>query len=251
MNILLGIPVYNEEENINPFFEHLFSKLPEEINKIIVINDGSTDNSKKLLENIKKKYDNFSIEIIHRYPNLGYGASMIFLLDYAKQNHFDFLITMDCDRQHRVEDLKRFIKQPFSFDVVSGSRYLPNSPKCGIDPPKDRLKVNQKITLKLNQIYHFRLTDSFCGFKRYKLEKIHPECFEEKGYGFPLEFWSYCYYFKLSIKEIPVARVYITDDRSFGENLDKYKIRYKYYLNVLKKANKKFQQFNSELCISK
>jgi glycosyltransferase involved in cell wall biosynthesis len=56
MNILLGIPVYNEEENINPFFEHLFSKLPEEINKIIVINDGSTDNSKKLLKNIKKKY---------------------------------------------------------------------------------------------------------------------------------------------------------------------------------------------------
>jgi len=234
---LLGIPVYNEEENIVPFFEQLFAKLPEKIHHIIVINDGSTDNSKNLLESLKK-YP--KIEIVHRYPNQGYGASMIFLLEYARKNHFDFLITMDCDRQHRVEDIQRFIEEDSNIDVLSGSRYLPDSPLCGISPPQERVKINQKITNKLNKIYRWQLTDAFCGFKRYKTKKINPSLLEEKGYAFPLEFWAYCYYNQLSIKEIPVARVYITDDRSFGENLDKHRIRYRYYLSVFKKSNQKF-----------
>jgi glycosyltransferase involved in cell wall biosynthesis len=71
---LLGIPVYNEEENIVPFFEQLFAKLPEKIHHIIVINDGSTDNSKNLLESLKK-YP--KIEVVHRYPNQGYYNNMM------------------------------------------------------------------------------------------------------------------------------------------------------------------------------
>jgi dolichol-phosphate mannosyltransferase len=249
MNVLLGIPVYNEEENIFPFFDHLFSFIPKEIKKIIIINDGSTDNSPKLLEQIKNQYKSFYIDVIHRYPNQGYGSSMIYLLDYAKKNSFDYLITMDCDRQHKVEDLNKFIQQPENIDVVSGSRYLPESPECGIKPPIDRMKINTKITQKINQIYKFSITDSFCGFKRYKLKKINLNYFEEKGYGFPLEFWAYCYFFNLTIKEIPVARVYITDDRSFGENLDKYKIRYKYYLKVFKYSHQKFSKIDHSISL--
>ncbi len=247
MNILLGIPVYNEEENLKTFFENLLFKLPDSIKTISIINDGSTDNSKTILEEIEKKYSDFSLKVYHQYPNQGYGSSMQFLLKYAKKNNFDYLITMDCDRQHTPEDLIRFIKEPMEWDVISGSRYLPESRSCGNQPPQDRLKINKKITKKINQLFRFNLTDAFCGFKRYKLKNIHPEFLNEKGYGFPLEFWTYCYYFNLTIKEIPVTRIYITDDRSFGENLDKYKIRYRYYLAVLKNSIKKFQNENTNL----
>lgn len=245
MHILLGIPVYNEEDNILPFFENLSSKLPKEIEKIVFVNDGSSDNSRIILEDIKNQHKTL-IDIVHRYPNEGYGASMIFLLNYAKQNHFEFLITMDCDQQHKPEDLQRFIKVSPNFDIVSGSRYLGESPIAGIDPPIERVKVNQRITKKLNQIFNFQLSDSFCGFKRYKLSNIVPSLLEEKGYAFPIEFWTYAYYKNLSIIEIPVARIYITDDRSFGENLDRHRIRYKYYLKTLKTSLKKFQHLGEK-----
>lgn len=241
MNFILGIPLFNEEDTILEFFSNLISNLPREIEKIIVINDGSTDNSKFLLEKLKENYK--FLEIKHHYPNQGYGFSIIQLMFYAKKEQYDFLITMDCDKQHKVEDLIKFINFDYNIDVVSGSRYREDSPSFGIKPPEDRVRINQKITKKLNEKYKFSLTDSFCGFKRYKLKKINPELFTEKGYGFPLEFWTYCYYYGLTLKEIPVARIYITDDRSFGEDLDKYKKRYKYYLKVWKNSEKKFSSF--------
>ncbi|MFN3604452.1 MAG: glycosyltransferase family 2 protein [Leptonema sp. (in: bacteria)] len=237
MNFLLGIPVYNEEPYLSDFFENLILHLPKSISKIVAVNDGSTDASKEILEKIQSK--NKNLEVIHRYPNQGYGASMIFLLEYAKKNQFDFLVTMDCDKQHKVEDLYKFLELDFSVDVVSGSRYMPDSPFYGIEPPRERILINQKITKKINQKYHFNLSDAFCGFKRYKLNRIE-NIFTEKGYGFPLEFWTYCYYFKMSIQEVSVTKVYITDDRSFGENLNKHRVRYKYYLRVWKEAERKF-----------
>ncbi len=240
-SFILGIPVFNEENTLYDFFNQLLSNLPTIIQKVIVINDGSTDSSKEILNEIGSQYKN--VKIIHRYPNQGYGASMIFLLNYAKNNQFSFLITMDCDKQHKIEDLYKFIEYDPQIDLVSGSRYKKESPIFGIEPPKDRVLINQKITKKINQKYNFHITDAFCGFKRYKLKKINPDLLFEKGYGFPLEFWAYCFYFHLSIQEIAVARVYITDDRTFGENLDKYKVRYYYYLKVWKQAEKKFQNF--------
>ncbi|MCS7204315.1 MAG: glycosyltransferase family 2 protein [Leptospiraceae bacterium] len=240
MTFLLGIPVYNEVKFIPIFFEKLLKNLPDEINEIIVINDGSTDGSRHALDEIKTP-NRTKIQVIHQYPNQGYGAGIIFLMSMAKEANYDYLITMDCDLQHQVEDLQKFIQESKEIDVVSGSRYLPESPIAGVDPPPERIEINKRITAKLNKTYHFYLTDSFCGFKRYRLKNIQPEVFEEKGYAFPMEFWAYSFYNKLTIKEIPVARVYVTNDRSFGENLDRHTVRYHYYLRVLKKSDRKFQ----------
>lgn len=238
---VLGIPVYNEKLTLYDFFYHLSSNLPTSIQEILFINDGSTDGSKEILDKIQSQHKN--IKVVHRYPNQGYGASIIYLLSYAKTNQYSFLITMDCDKQHRIEDLYKFIEYKDQYDLISGSRYTLDSPFFGIEPPKERILINQKITKKINQKYNFNITDAFCGFKRYKLQNINPSFFSEKGYGFPLEFWAYCFYYNLSIQEIPVARIYITDDRTFGENLDRHKRRYRYYLRVWKESEKKFRNY--------
>lgn len=242
MDYLLGIPVYNEKDNIPVVFRKLLSGLPDAIKEILVINDGSTDGSGEILEEIKNTYSNHKITIIHNYPNQGYGRSIRFLLEYARSRNYEFLITMDCDQQHRIEDLHHFIEIAPNYDVVSGSRYLPGSPRFGIRPPADRVEINKRITEKLNTLFRLPLTDSFCGFKRYRLKNINPDVLDENGYAFPVEFWVYVYYHNLSVTEIPVARVYITDDRSFGENLDRPKLRYHYYLRVLKKSIEKFKE---------
>jgi len=231
---LIIIPVFNEggviQKVANRTLEHSRS-----FANILFINDGSTDSSKNELHNLELKHP--EIKVINKEVNQGYGASLISGIEFAIQNKYEFCITMDCDDQHQPSDLPRFLAFDSSVDLVSGSRYLPTSGVQGIEPPGDRVEINKRITALINKQYDLNITDAFCGFKRYKLSSFQNHEFTEKGYASPLELWSFVYHLSRSVKEIAVDRIYITDDRSFGEDLDKKRKRYQYYLKVWKRSH--------------
>ncbi|MBU44903.1 MAG: dolichyl-phosphate mannose synthase [Spirochaetaceae bacterium] len=236
--MLLAIPVYNEASSLREVFSEILDHLPEQIQAIVAIDDGSTDGSAEILDELSKEQS--IIFVRHHRQNHGYGCAMIESMKIAQKHGYSHLITMDCDRQHRPEDLIRFLNVDPDIDVVSGSRYLPESRRQG-HAPEDRVEINSRITARLNRRYGWSLTDSFCGFKRYKMERIDPALFSETGYAFPMEFWPYCQGKGLKIQELAVSRIYTTDSRSFGEDLDRRRRRYRYYLNTFRKAEKKFQ----------
>jgi glycosyltransferase involved in cell wall biosynthesis len=236
---LILIPVYNEGDVIQKV-AHRTLEYGSSFANILFINDGSTDSSKNELELLKEKYS--EIQVLHKPKNQGYGASLISGIDYSIQNNYEYCITMDCDDQHQPSDLPRFREFDPSIDLVSGSRYLPESGIKGIMPPIDRVEINRRITALLNKRYQLSITDAFCGFKRYKLSSFLNHGFQEQGYASPLELWSYVYHFSKSIKELAVDRIYITDDRSFGEDLDKKRKRYQYYLHVWKRSHKIYEK---------
>jgi dolichol-phosphate mannosyltransferase len=233
--MLLAIPVYNEESNLPLFFPALFADLPEAVDEVLFINDGSSDASPSILEKIKRP----GVDIVHHKTNQGYGQAMITAMTEAHRRGHAYLITMDCDRQHRPEDIRRFIDADPDIDVVSGSRYLPSSRTCG-EAPMDRVQINRRITERLNRRFQFHLTDAFCGFKRYRMQNIDPSLFRERGYAFPMEFWAYAAVERLRIEELAVSRIYTTDSRSFGEDLDRTRKRYHYYLKVLHQSSIRF-----------
>ena len=239
MKHLLCIPVYNEEATLQEVLAETRARLDESLSEILLINDGSSDGSRRIIEEARAQ--DSRIRAIHRPVNQGYGAAMIDSLARGRAGGFDYVITMDCDRQHRPEDLARFVAHDPEISVVSGSRYLAESDRKG-QAPEDRVAVNERITRLLNRTYGWALTDSFCGFKRYRTDQIDPGLFTERGYAFPLEFWAYARGRGLSIEEIPVSRIYTTDDRSFGEDLDKIRKRYKYYLQTFYRARKRFER---------
>lgn len=241
MDYLLAIPVYNEEKSIEPLIKETLEHLSGRVEKLLLINDGSSDNSGHIIKQFSEKYR--EIVLIENQKNRGYGAVLVQAMEYGCENDFDFLITMDCDLQHRPDDLIRFLEYDQDLDVVSGSRYLPDSSEHGT-PPIDRVEINRKITDKLNRIYRWRLTDAFCGFKRYALKSLNFDLFQETGYSFPLEFWAYSFYSGLKIEEISVSRIYTTDNRSFGEDLDFKRKRYKYYLKTLTLADHRFRRLS-------
>lgn len=238
---LILIPVYNEG-NVIQKVAHRTLEYANSFANILFINDGSTDSSKNELNILKDKYS--EIEVLNKSQNQGYGASLISGIDFSIQNKYEYCITMDCDDQHQPSDLPRFFDMDSSIDLVSGSRYLPESGVQGIQPPIDRVEINKRITALLNKNYHFSITDAFCGFKRYKLSSFINHGFQEQGYASPLELWSYVYHFSKSIKELAVDRIYITDDRSFGEDLDKKRKRYQYYLQVWKRSHKSYENLS-------
>jgi glycosyltransferase involved in cell wall biosynthesis len=242
-NTLIVIPVFNEENVIEKVAERTI-QFSEKFADILFVNDGSTDLTPQKLTSISNKFK--EIYTIQKTKNEGYGASLISGLNFAIEKEYDYCITMDCDDQHQPSDIPRFMSFDASIDLVSGSRYLPESGVQGIEPPKDRIEINRRITAKINIQYNLGITDSFCGFKRYRVNAFRNHNFTENGYASPLELWSYIFHFSLRVKELNVDRIYITDDRSFGDDLDRKRKRYQYYLKVWKKMHLKYENMPKE-----
>ena len=122
----------------------------------------------------------------------------------------------------------------FTFDILSGSRYyFPQNVEEKV--PKERYIINRKITSIINRITGFGLTDSFCGFKAYKVEKLKLLHLTERGYGMPLQVWMQAWKAGLRIREIPVKLIYIDLTKRFHGILGNPDTRMQYYKMIIRK----------------
>ncbi len=222
MNTLITLPAYNEKKEIG----YIISKIKKYNLDILVLDDGSTDGTRKQLTEIK------NIKIITHKNNLGYGYTIHSAFKYGIVNGYDCIITMDCDGQHIPEEIPAFLAQIPNYDIVSGSRYLtPNRSSQNIPP--DRYAINMEITEILNKTTNLKLTDSFCGFKAYKVNALKKMNLTENGYGMPLQLWIQAWRYGLLIKEIPVGLVYNNLSKRFGGGLDNPVKRLRYYKEII------------------
>jgi len=235
---LILIPIYNEQKHIFNVLREVRKYSPEDL---LVINDGSTDESKDIVEEIASCAKlKGKVSIINHPENEGYGKSLIDGINFARDNHYRHLLTLDCDEQHEPELIPQFFKEikKEKFDIVSGSRYL-SFPKQIDSPPEDRYTINRKITGLINEITGYGLTDSFCGFKVYRMESLKKLELTEKGYGLPLQLWIQAYKNNLTVKELPVSMIYKDKNRTFGSYLDDPKKRLAYYQKMIDSEVKK------------
>lgn len=121
MKILMIIPAYNEEESILHTVEGIidYRKNVDFQLDYLVINDGSTDNTKNTL--IQNK-----LNAIHLVQNLGIGGAVQTGYKYALDNNYDVAVQFDGDGQHDIRSLNSLI-QPILLgkaDMVIGSRFV-------------------------------------------------------------------------------------------------------------------------------
>ena len=160
--------------------------------------------------------------------------------NFALEHKYDVLVTIDCDGQHQPRLIPRLAAAIYAddagqpWDIISGSRYLEifddNS-----TPPEERRRVNMEITRQLDECFGLKLTDSFCGFKAYRVDALHVFEITELGYAMPLQLWVQAVRHQLRIKEFPVPLVYLDEERSFGGSLDDSQKRLQYYREVLQR----------------
>jgi len=235
---LIVIPIYNEQKHIFNVLREVRKYSSEDL---LVINDGSTDESKNIVEEIAScSKIKGKLIIINHLKNEGYGKSLIDGIKFAQDHNYKYLLTLDCDEQHEPELIPQFLKEikKEKFDIVSGSRYL-SIQKQTDPPPEDRYLINRQITKLINQITSYELTDSFCGFKVYRVESLKKLELTEKGYGLPLQLWIQAYKNNLTVKELPVSMIYIDKNRTFGNYLDNPKKRLAYYQKIIDSEVKK------------
>lgn len=117
MKLLIIIPAYNEAESLRGVIERLRSTCPQY--DYIIVNDGSTDETKELCE--KNGYN-----VINHTINKGLAEAMRTGMKYALENGYDAALQFDADGQHLSEYINSMVNcmKESGCDIVIGSRFL-------------------------------------------------------------------------------------------------------------------------------
>ena len=199
MDITIGIPAYNEEKNIS----EIIKNLQKITNKIIVCDDGSSDSTATIAKEM-------GVLVVKHETNLGYGAAIRSIFLKAREEKSEFLITLDSDGQHRIEDISTVLDplKTGKADIVIGSRFLNND---GKNVPSYR-KAGIKILTKLaNTSLEKNITDSQSGFRGYGKNVIENITPSESGMGVSNEILIKASKKGLKIVEVPIIILYDGD----------------------------------------
>ncbi len=117
MRTLIMIPAYNEQNTLADLIEEIKDKCPDA--DYLVINDCSSDDTKKILKNIGASYVSAPV-------NLGIGGAVQTGYKYAAKNGYDIAIQVDGDGQHDVSYVKDMVSaiENGKADIVIGSRFI-------------------------------------------------------------------------------------------------------------------------------
>ncbi|MEE9378912.1 MAG: glycosyltransferase family 2 protein [Candidatus Lokiarchaeia archaeon] len=116
--IAILVPAYNESKNIGKVLSQISSQITKQL-KIIVIDDGSTDNTGNIAES-------YGAKVIRHQENKGYGAAVRTGLKSIKKNNFDIAVILDSDGQHNPKDIPKLIEPLVKneVDFVFGNRFF-------------------------------------------------------------------------------------------------------------------------------
>jgi glycosyltransferase involved in cell wall biosynthesis len=179
MKISIIIPIYNEEKTVINILEKInFLDIWNEnkhTKEIIIINDGSTDNS---IDVLKKNYNLYD-KLIDNKINKGKGSAVREgILDCSG----DYVIFQDADNEYDPEDYVKFIKcvEKFSADFVIGNRF--NYDKYTRSHNFLNKVGNWLITFFFNIIYNTTFSDIYCCYIFFKRELLEIDKIKSDGF---------------------------------------------------------------------
>ena len=208
---LIVLCTYNERENLQALVSEIRRYAPSA--DILVIDDNSPDGTGELAEKIARKMA--GVFVIHRQGKLGLGSAVILGLRFARNEGYDFALTMDADFSHHPRHLPTFIKLAPEYDVVIGSRYIPGG--GSLNWPLWRRLISRTINLFCRVVLQIRVHDASGGFRCYRLgsvARINLDRISSKGYTFQEEMLLRLHRAGLRFAELPI----IFENRTRGKS---------------------------------
>jgi len=196
------IPAYNEKDRILGTLNNIYKYFKGKNFEIIIVDDGSTDNTASFIEYEKENIAD-NIKTISYQPNQGKGYAIKTGVEKAQG---EFILFTDADNSTPIEEFAKLdtgIKQ--GFDIAIGSRYLKNS-AVKIKQSILRILIGRFGNLLIQLLLVKNIKDTQCGFKLFK-NKIAKNIFSKQtiyGWGFDMEILVIAQLFKYKIIEIPV-----------------------------------------------
>jgi len=117
-DLTIIVPAYNEEQSLPAFLDEIRPYCQQNEFKLIIVDDGSTDETRNILEN---STEGDWLTVIHHKVNKGYGGA---IKTAIKKVTTDYLITIDADGQHTLEDVAKLFDylKATDADMVVGKR---------------------------------------------------------------------------------------------------------------------------------
>lgn len=192
------IPAYNEEKTIESVLKALMAA-PLPTLEIIVVDDGSRDDTRKILKKIEKKYID---TLIFREVNGGKGAA---LRDGIAKATADFVVIQDADLEYDPEDLPAVL-QPLldgKADVVYGSRFMGSAAHRVVY--FWHYLANKYLTTLSNIFNNLNLSDMETGYKMFRRELIQDIEITENSFGIEPEITAKIAHRKARIYEVGIS----------------------------------------------
>ena len=223
MEISVIIPAYNEEKRITPTIHSIvdyFDKSEIKDYEIIIVLDGSQDNTLEVVNKLSQKYK--KIKIIDNKINLGKGAVV---KQGVLESKGEYVLFMDADNSTHIDELDKILPiMRQGVEIVIGSRDMSDS-KIEVRQARYKEILGDLGNLWIQALLVGGIKDTQCGFKVFT-GKVARHIFSQlnmKGWSFDIELLALARYIGYSIKEMPV--VWYNDNNSH--------VKLKDYINVL------------------
>jgi glycosyltransferase involved in cell wall biosynthesis len=163
LDVSVVVPLYNEEENVRPLYERLSQAL-EGLGRdyeIIFVDDGSTDGTLPLLEEIHS--GDARVAVLSLRKNFGQTAAFAAGFDFARG---EVIVTMDGDLQNDPADIQKLLELTKDYDIVSGWR------RRRKDPFFSRRLPSMAANWLISTVTGVKLHDYGCSLKAYRKEVV-------------------------------------------------------------------------------
>jgi len=201
------IPAYNEEDCI----VDVIREVKKVINNIIVVDDGSTDNTYNISLNE-------GAIVLRHIINRGQGAALRTGNEYALSKKAEIIVHFDADGQFKadeIDDLIKYIRKGEA-DIVLGSRFLEKKSNIPFLKKYFILPIARLINFIILGI---KLTDPQSGFRALNRKAAFKIKIENDGMAHCSEILSKSFYYKFKIKEVPITVIYNNYGQKFSGGL--------------------------------
>ena len=201
---LVVIPTYNEAESIGTILDGLKDLDVD----VLVIDDGSPDGT----ADIVRKHN---VEVVERQGKQGLGSAYRAGFSIAIERGYTYVIEMDADGSHQINDLKTMVEWIGSADLLIGSRWVSDG---SIENwSKFREYLSKSANRYANLLLSLGVKDTTSGFRIYTsslLKKMEISTIRSEGYCFQIEMTRRAIAREGSIAEVPITFI----ERAHGKS---------------------------------
>ncbi|WP_297825591.1 glycosyltransferase family 2 protein [uncultured Methanobrevibacter sp.] len=203
------LPAYNESTRIQPVID----EIAEKGYNIIIVNDGSSDNTLDVVKESKRKYP----ERIHIYSlpiNRGVGVATQTGFEAVLNFNPKYIVSMDSDGQHSPDDLDNVIRP-----LVTGEAQAVIGVRPLKDMPLSRNFANAIMNLLTKIFYRVDVSDSQTGFRAITYDALKIIEINARGYLISSEFIREINDNNIPFVEVPIKTIYTPETQAKGTNV--------------------------------
>jgi len=211
-NLTIVIPAYNESESIRGVLENMIPFIMKNDIQVIVVNDGSRDNTQQIAISFKEQHPAFPLRIISHSLNRGYGGALKSGIELAATA---YVVTMDADGQHNLDDLPKLFDTMIQekADMCIGNRNFKGS-------TLSRNLIKKSVLYFVKRSTGIDIHDLNSGMKMYKTAIVQSLLkYTPNGMPFSDTIVLLHHQFRYKITEQEIA----INERAAGESTINYK----------------------------